>query len=157
MLEVEINEVRDTEKFEIENVDLFVRMFIIEVSEKKLECEKLKRFRFIIGDSDRNRISREAEGFDGVELKLGDRDLELAKLFLYEVIVESKRFMACLSLAEKMCHSSGYDDRENETTLIFFWIGLAAVGRSLLTMISWIDFLVEKRKSNLWKLLSVCR
>ena len=120
MLRVEINEARDTEKFETENVDLFVKVLIIEVSEKKLKCEKLRRFRSIVENSDRNRISREAEDFDDVELELGDRNLKLTKLFLYEAIAESKRFMTCLSLTEEVCHSSEYDDKENEATLIFF-------------------------------------
>ena len=157
MLKVGIDEARNTEKFEVENVDLFVGVLIIEVSEKKLECEKLRRLRSIVKNSDRNRLSREVEGSNDVELKLKDRDLELTKLFLYEAIVESNRSMACLNLAEKVCHSSGYDGKENETALIFFWIDLAAADRSLLTMISWIDSLVEKRKSNLWELSSICK
>ena len=157
MLEVGIDEARDTEKSETEDVGLFVKVPTTGVSGKKLGCEKLRRLRPTVGDSDRNRIPRGAEGFDGVELELENRDLELAKLFLYEAIAESKRSMTCLSLAEEVCHSSEYDDRGNEAALIFLWIGLAAAGRSLLTMTSWIDSLVEERKSNLWRLPSVCR
>ena len=157
MLKAEINDARSTKKSETENVDrLSMKVLVIEVSEKKLEWKKLRRLRSIVKNSDRNRISREAEGFDGVELELKNRNLKLTKLFLYEAIVESKRSMTCLSLTDEICHSSEYDDRRIDADLIFLWIDLAAADRSLLTIISWIDSLIEMRKSILWE-FSTCR
>ena len=124
MLEVEINETRNTKKSKIENVekiDLFVDVSIIEVKKKKLKCEKLSfLFLFTIGNSDRNRLSREIEDSNDVELELENRNLKLTKLFLYEVIVESKRFMTCFNLTDEVCYSIEYDDKKNETNLIFF-------------------------------------
>ena len=71
------------------------------MNEKKLKCEKLKRFRFIVKNNDQKRLSRKIENFDDVELKLKNRNLKLTKFFLYKVIVESNRFMTCFNLTKK--------------------------------------------------------
>ena len=115
MLNSDMNDARNTKKFDvekIEKIDLFVNVFTIEVNEKKLKCEKLKRLFFTMSDSDRNRISREAKNSNNVELKLKNRNLKLTKLFLYEIIVESKRSMTYFNLTNEMCHSNEYDDKK---------------------------------------------
>ena len=110
-----------------------------------MKCEKLKRFFFTMNDNDRNRLSRKIENSNDVELKLKNRNLKLTKLFLYEIIVESNRFITCFNLTNEICHSNEYDDKKNETNLIFFWIDLITVERNLLIIINWIDFLIEKK------------
>ena len=113
MLKIEINDARNTKKFKIENVDLLLmKMLVIEVNEKKLKCEKLKRFRFIVKNNDRNRMSRKIENSNNVELELKNRNLKLTKLFLYKVIVESNRFIICFNLTNEICHSNEYDDKK---------------------------------------------
>ena len=122
MLNFDMNNVRNTKKFDVEKVEkinLFVNVFTIEINEKKLKCEKLKRFFFTMNDSDQNRILRKTKNSNDVELKLKNRNLKLTKFFLYEVIVESKRSITCFNLTNEMCHSNEYDDKKNETNLIF--------------------------------------
>ena len=85
-----------------------------------MKCEKLKRFLFTMNDNDRNRLSRKIKNSNDVELKLKNRNLKLTKIFLYKVIVESKRFIICFNLTNKMCYSNEYDDKKNKTNLMFF-------------------------------------